>query len=155
MLLALALCLLAFGSASAQGDELDARTRAIAKDLQCPVCQNESVADSQAQLSQDMRRVIRQKLQEGQSPEQIKAYFVQIYGEGILLEPPKHGFGLLIWAQPFLVILVGALIIGLALSRWVRARPEPSTLPDVTDADVAAYEPMLREELERFEAQRG
>lgn len=155
LLLALMLVLFSVGTAGAQSSDLDARARAVGKELQCPVCQNESVADSPSQLAADMRGVIRQKLQEGQSPEQVKAYFVGLYGEGILLNPPKHGFGLLIWAQPLLVLVLGALILAFALSRWVRGREEAETLPNVTDDELAVYEPMLREELDRCEARRA
>ncbi len=102
---------------------VDAQVQAVASRLRCPVCQNESVADSPAELAAQMRALIRQKLDAGERPEHIIAYFVSKYGEWILLEPPRRGFLWLVWISPFAALLVGFLVGGGFLRRTVdRAR---------------------------------
>src|SRR5437667_11614893 len=74
---------------------LDQRVHDVASQLKCLVCQGESVADSPAILSQQMRGVIRQQLQSGNSEQEVIQYFVSCYGDRILLAPPWHGLSLL------------------------------------------------------------
>lgn len=87
--------------------DLDAQAQAIASRLRCPVCQNESVADSPSELSAQMRALIRAKLQAGESSDQIIAYFVAKYGEWILLEPPRRGILWLVWLAPVIALGTG------------------------------------------------
>ncbi len=154
LLLALLLLFLCSGTVLAES-RVDARVRHIASQLRCPVCQNESVADSQSDLAQNIRQVIREKVEQGESDQQILDYFVRIYGEQILMDPPKRGFGLLAWAQPVLVVLAGALVLALALNRWVRARPRAEPETDGDDPELQRYEAALDEELRRYRAGRG
>ena len=84
----------------AQADPLDDETRRIGKQLQCPVCSGASVADSPSDLAGQMRGVIRAKLEAGESEQQIVAYFVERYGDSVLIEPPRRGVGLLVWIAP-------------------------------------------------------
>src|SRR4051812_31503720 len=98
--------------AAVAADPLDDQVRAIARELRCPVCAGETVADSNAQISIQMRGLIRQKLEAGETPEQIKAYFVERYGEGILATPPAKGFTLGVWIAPIVALLVGLAIVG-------------------------------------------
>lgn len=96
----------------------DAEAREIASTLACPVCQGQSVLDSQSQLAGQMRELILQKLQAGESREAIVQYFADRYGEAILLDPPKRGFTLWVWAGPVLLAGIGvALLIGTLRSR--------------------------------------
>lgn len=115
---------------SAQGT--DAQAQAIAAQLRCPVCQNESVADSPAVLAAQMRALIREKLAAGESAEQITAYFVSRYGEWILLEPPRSGLTSLVWIVPPAVLLLGGVIAARFLRRTVRRLPlpHPSSTPE-------------------------
>lgn len=99
--------------------DLDAQARAIAARLRCPVCQNESVADSPAELAAQMRVLIRQRLDAGDTPDQIVAYFVSKYGEWILLEPPRRGVLWLVWIGPALALLAGLVIAAAFLRRTV------------------------------------
>ena len=101
-------------------DELDDRVRAIAKQLRCPVCAGESVADSNAQVSVQMRGIIREKLEAGESEAQIKAYFVERYGEAILLSPEARGFTLGVWVAPIVALLLGLVIVATVLRSWSR-----------------------------------
>src|SRR5439155_9881310 len=91
--------------------DTDPRVRAIAKDLQCPVCQNVSVADSPSGLARDMRAVIARQIDEGRSRDEIERYFVERYGEGILLRPSGGGFTGLVWLGPWLVLALGLVLV--------------------------------------------
>jgi len=97
---------------------LEARTSAVASQLRCPVCQGLSIQDSPSELAQSMRSLVRDQLAQGKSPDQVKAYFVSKYGEWILLSPPPHGFNLLAYAVPVLIVLGGGALITLAVRRW-------------------------------------
>ena len=97
---------------------LEARTSAVAAQLRCPVCQGLSIQDSPSELAQSMRSLVRDQLAEGKTPEQVKAYFVSKYGEWILLSPAPHGFNLLAYAVPVLVVVGGGALIVLAVRRW-------------------------------------
>lgn len=87
---------------------LDDQVRDIASQLMCPVCEGRPVSDSPSELASQMRAIIREKLQEGHSPDQIMAYFVDRYGESALAAPPPRGLGLIVWFAPVLAILGGA-----------------------------------------------
>jgi len=93
------------------------QTQLLAAELRCPVCQNLSVADSPSEMANQMRDVIREKLQNGESPDQILAYFVSRYGEWILLSPKREGFNWVAWLLPFGAILGGAGVIALVVRR--------------------------------------
>jgi cytochrome c-type biogenesis protein CcmH len=105
---------------------LEARTSAVASQLRCPVCQGLSIQDSPSDLSQSMRAVVREQLAQGKTPEQVKAYFVSKYGEWILLAPAAHGFNLLAYSVPLLVVLGGGAGIVIAVRRWTRPPVEPT-----------------------------
>ncbi|MCI0483281.1 MAG: cytochrome c-type biogenesis protein CcmH, partial [candidate division NC10 bacterium] len=85
----------AFGASSLEED-----VRQIAAELRCPVCQGLSVADSPSRMADQMRDLIRERLEAGESPEAVKAYFVERYGEWILLAPRREGFNLFLWILP-------------------------------------------------------
>lgn len=112
------------GAGTARADSvLDARTREIASSLRCPVCQGQSLQDSDAPLAGEMRDLIREKLRGGESAAEVRGYFVSKYGQWILLRPDPQGFVLTVYILPVLGILVGAAAILLAARRWVRAAP--------------------------------
>lgn len=126
----------------------EAAAREIARSLACPVCQGLSVADSPSQLATQMRGLILERLEAGDSREQIVQYFVDRYGEGILLEPPKRGFALLVWWVPVLGVLAGAAAVGLGLARWVRPRDDGVAAGEpLSPAALAVYLPRLEAEL--------
>jgi len=105
---------------------LEARTSVIASQLRCPICQGLSIQDSPSELAQSMRSLVRDQLAEGKSPDQVKAYFVSKYGEWILLSPPPHGFNLLAYVVPVLIVLGGGALIALAVRRWTAGSEVPS-----------------------------
>lgn len=100
---------------------LEARTSAIAATLRCPVCQGESIQESPSELAQQMRSVVREKLKAGESPDQIKSYFVSRYGEWILLEPKMTGFNVIIYVLPVVLIIGGLVFVVFLVRRWTRS----------------------------------
>jgi len=103
------------GSGPNSGQTIDDEALAIANELQCPVCQNVTVAYSGSQLAGQMRQLIHQKLEQGQSRNQIIQYFVTRYGDGILENPPKRGLTLLAWLLPVFGLALGLGVIGSVL----------------------------------------
>ncbi|MGH2654974.1 MAG: cytochrome c-type biogenesis protein [Actinomycetota bacterium] len=106
---------------------IEERVHRIASGLRCPVCQNLSVADSPSRLAGEMREAIGDRLRAGQSPAEIRAYFVDRYGEWILLSPRGQGLGLLPWLAPAAALAVGALAVGVVLMRRRREETSPVT----------------------------
>jgi cytochrome c-type biogenesis protein CcmH len=104
---------------------LEARTAQVASQLRCPVCQGLSIQDSPSELSQQMRAVVKAQLRAGKTPDEVKAYFISKYGEWILLEPKPHGFNILVYAMPVLLVLVGLGVIFFAVRKWTRP-PDPA-----------------------------
>ena len=129
--------------------DLDAKTRDVAKTLRCTVCQNESIWDSKADLARQMREVVRERLAQGQSPEEIQAYFQSRYGDYILLEPPKSGMNWLLWAGPFVLLCVGGIILYLVLRRWV-ARTPATRMEELPPLD-EVHRKRIEEELKSFD----
>ncbi len=97
---------------TAQDSVLEARLNNLAKELRCLVCQNETLADSRAELALDLRREIRDKMRQGLSDAQIKEYLTQRYGDFVLYRPPVKSATWLLWFGPFLLLI--AAIAGLA-----------------------------------------
>jgi cytochrome c-type biogenesis protein CcmH len=107
---------------------LDQHVHAVAAQLKCPVCQNESVADSPSWVAQQMRAVIRQQIQAGRSDQEIIQYFEQRYGNGIVWMPQWQGFGLLTWLVPVALLLVGASLVFFTLRDWQALAPYTGTI---------------------------
>jgi len=103
--------------------EVAARTKGIASQLRCPVCQGLSLQDSQSELSLQMKGVIREQIAAGKTDEQVIDYFMAKYGEWILLEPRARGFNLAVYLLPFIVLLGGIGVLYGSVKRWT-ARPE-------------------------------
>jgi cytochrome c-type biogenesis protein CcmH len=94
--------------------KLESRARAIASELRCLVCQNQSIDDSDAPLAKDLRILVREKLKEGASDADVRAFVVARYGDFVLLRPPVKPETLLLWAAPLLALIGGAAAIYLA-----------------------------------------
>ena len=108
---ALFLSLALFLAFQADADTIEDQVAEISGELMCPVCEGQSVAESNAQLARDMRAVIKTKLLEGNTKEEIMDYFVSSYGETILASPPPKGFSVILWLLPVLSVLIGGAII--------------------------------------------
>ena len=138
---------LLFLAVSAAGADLEAQVREIALQLRCPVCQGLSVGDSPSELAQEMRHLVREQLRQGKTPPEVLDYFVQRYGEWILLAPPKRGFNLIIWITPFALLPVGGIAVYLGARRWVRRSPTTPPAPPPVDS---RYRARLRRELDSY-----
>jgi cytochrome c-type biogenesis protein CcmH len=134
---AIALLLLAAGAARAvepaemlKDPALEARARAISKELRCLVCQNQSIDDSNADLAHDLRVIVRERLQAGDSDAQVKAYLVARYGDFILLDPPFKAKTLLLWAGPGALLILGAGVMVIAYRRRRAQASPPAALSE-------------------------
>jgi cytochrome c-type biogenesis protein CcmH len=126
-LLALLLALLA-GHAAAQGapdPATQARLKDLSEKLRCLVCQNQSLADSNADLAVDLRREIEAQVKSGRSDAQIVEFMVQRYGDFVLYQPPLKASTLLLWLGPFLLLAAAATFLIVALRRRRPARDDP------------------------------
>lgn len=99
--------------------ELEAQVRQIASKLRCPTCRALSVEDSRAGMAGEMRNLIREQLRAGKTPEEITAYFVERYGEWILLKPKAEGFNWTVWLLPILMLAGGLFFVFVTARRWV------------------------------------
>jgi cytochrome c-type biogenesis protein CcmH len=98
------------------------RVTALASEIQCPTCSGLSSAESDAAAAQAVRTEIRERLRDGQSPEEIRAYFVSRYGRGILLKPEAGGVAGLVWALPVALGLAAVAGLVATFRRWGRER---------------------------------
>jgi len=123
---------LALGASSSKGRRTQAqRVDHIAGQLRCPVCEGQTVADSNALISRDIRSVINEQVVAGRSDRQIISFIVRQY-PGTLLTPPATGVGVIVWALPVLAFIAALGALAMAFARW-RSRPGVA----VTDADRA------------------
>lgn len=101
------------------GEAREARFLALAEELRCLVCQNQSLADSNAELAGDMRAVLRRKIAEGESDEEIVAFMRARYGEFVSYRPPLRVGTLILWGLPFVVVGGGGVALWVG---WRRRR---------------------------------
>jgi len=111
---------------------LDKRVTALSQDLRCLVCQNQTIADSQAPLAIDLKNQIREKIGQGMSNDQIIDYMVQRYGDFVLYRPPVKAATLALWFGPAAILLLGLFMLFRYLAR--RRREQPADAP-LTDAE--------------------
>ena len=106
---------------------LEARARAISAELRCMVCQNQSIDDSNAELAKDLRLLVRERLTDGDTNEQVVNYIVSRYGEFVLLKPRFETKTILLWGAPLLLAVAGGLSLIVFARKWV-GRPTGSKL---------------------------
>ncbi len=136
-------------------DSIDNQVREISYLLMCPVCQGQTVAESNSELATQMRAIIKQKLEEGESKEEIIAYFVNRYGETILGAPPPKGANWLIWVLPALALLFGGAGIAIFLHKSKSEKGKRNTKAMFNEPQIQAeskYLEKLDEELKEFES---
>ena len=144
----LALLLLAFAAAAfGQAAEVEkpdpateGRLKTLAEELRCLVCQNQTIADSNAPLAVDLRNQIRTQIGQGASDDQIRDYMVQRYGDFVLYKPPFKATTVLLWVGPFVLVIGG---MGLLVAMVRRRRPER---PEVKPGRRKELEKLLDEE---------
>ena len=109
---------------------LEARAKALPRELRCVVCQGQSIDESNAPLAADMRRLIREQLEQGKSDDQVRDFFVVRYGTFVLMNPPVDSDTYLLWFGPLILVLVGGAVIGMTI---MRARRRLATEPAPED----------------------
>ncbi|MBI2866373.1 MAG: cytochrome c-type biogenesis protein CcmH [Chloroflexi bacterium] len=113
---------------------LEERARALDKRIICPVCPGETIDQTQAEIGKQMRALVREKLAEGWSDQQVLDFFAERYGPSILAQPPRQGFPLLAWLGPPLGLLLAVVVLGLVLRAMRRSaatlQPEPLPRPE-------------------------
>jgi cytochrome c-type biogenesis protein CcmH/NrfF len=97
--------------------QLEQRVQRIAAELRCLVCQNQTIADSNAPLAVDLRNQVREQLRAGRSEAQISAYMTERYGDFVLYRPPLKATTIVLWAGPFVALLVAAAMLARRLRR--------------------------------------
>lgn len=154
MLLALAVIVLFVGLVSSpvmaqepQPTPSDDEVNAIAKRMYCPVCENIPLDVCATTACEQWREMIREKLMEGWTEEEIFDYFVTLYGDRVLSEPPRTGLNWLIYVLPPVFLLIGVYVIVRGFRTW--KKPVESLAADAPDIDQDAYISRLEEELEK------
>jgi cytochrome c-type biogenesis protein CcmH len=107
---------------------LEARARHLSQELRCMVCQNQDIDDSEAPLAHDLRVLVRQRLEAGDSDQQVLDYLVARYGEFVLLRPRFEMHTLLLWGLPPLALIAGTVGLFLAMRRRRSADTDPERL---------------------------
>jgi cytochrome c-type biogenesis protein CcmH len=120
-----------------QDENLDKRVNALAVELRCLVCQNQTLADSNAPLAVDLRSQIREQLKAGKSEQEVVDFMVARYGDFVLYRPPFKATTVALWAGPFLILVFGAWL----LVRRIRKRPAAE--PELSDAERARAAKLL------------
>ena len=110
------------------GEEV--RFQQLTAQLRCPMCQNETLADSNAPIARDLRNQIFQLMRHGQTDAQIKQYLVERYSQFVLYDPPVARNTWLLWFGPLLILLVGAVVVAVTIAKRSRA-----ALPAVSSTD--------------------
>lgn len=123
----------------AENPQAEARLKALAVELRCLVCQNQTLADSNAPLAEDLRREVREMIAKNMSDQEIIDFLVERYGDFVLYRPPLRATTTLLWAGPFLLLGIGGAALVLALRRRQKTLPEVV----VSDADHARVEHLL------------
>jgi len=124
LLILLSLCLVsgvvAKDAQSTEDPRIEQRFKNLTQQLRCPVCQNETLADSNAELAKQMRDQIREQMKAGKTDDEIKAYLTQRYGDFPLYKPPVRPMTYFLWFGPFLLLIMGTA----ALFLFIRRRRE-------------------------------
>lgn len=128
--------------ATAQSSEIanpnpavEARLKGLAHELRCLVCQNQTIADSDAPLAVDLRKQIRGMIASGKTDDDIRAYMVERYGNFVLYKPPFSAATALLWAGPFLLLLIGVAVMVRLLRRRAPAPAAQATPSRQADLD--------------------
>ncbi len=127
----------------AEDPAIEARMLALATELRCLVCQNQSLAGSDSDFANDLRREIRIMLKEGKSDQEIRDFLVQRFGDFILFKPPVQSNTLPLWYGPAVLLLVGGVVLILVLRRRVK---QGVNFAPLSPADHQRAEALLREQ---------
>jgi cytochrome c-type biogenesis protein CcmH len=144
--------LLPFSAGAVQPDEmladpaLEARAREIGKELRCLVCQNESIDESNAELARDLRLLVRERIKQGESNDEVRAFVVQRYGDFVLLNPPVKPSTWILWYGPAGILLLG----GVGVLLYLRGRRKAAA---AMPAEAVPLDPEERKRLDALMAE--
>jgi cytochrome c-type biogenesis protein CcmH len=125
---------------------LEARARALSKELRCMVCQNQSIDDSEAPLARDLRILVRERLQAGDSDGQVIDFLVARYGEFVLLRPRFSWHTAVLWLGPAALLLVGGCAVLVLARRYrIKSAAAAEAQQGLTAAEVARLSDVLRD----------
>ncbi len=124
---------------------LEERVKAISYELRCLVCQNQTIADSNAGLAIDLRNQVRDMLKRGMSDTDIREFMVARYGDFVLYNPPVKNTTVLLWLGPLLMLVIA----GVLAIRVIRSRSKSSASQDLADSDMNRARAMLSESDEK------
>jgi cytochrome c-type biogenesis protein CcmH len=110
----------ATGAGALSEAEMESRLKDLFNQFRCPTCQGLSVKDSEAGFSVQIRNKIKDMLQSGATDDEIRAYFVERFGEWILRSPPRQGFNLLLWFLPGLAMAAGLVFLFYKSRQWAK-----------------------------------
>lgn len=111
--------------------EQEALYKELIEELRCLVCQNQNLADSNAELATDLRRKTYEMVRSGKQRDEIVSYMVQRYGDFVLYRPPVNNSTILLWGGPFLILLLGVVV----LFNFIRRQKQQSTTPKLSDEE--------------------
>jgi cytochrome c-type biogenesis protein CcmH len=132
------LLLLFAGLVMAQEDPaLEKRVAGLAHELRCLVCQNQTLADSNAPLAVDLRNQIREQLKAGRSESDVREFMVARYGDFVLYKPPFKASTLALWIGPFVLLVLGVWLL------WRRVSRRPAAPPPLSEAERARAAKLL------------
>jgi len=123
--------------------KIEQRMKALTEQLRCLVCQNETLADSRADLAEDLRRQIREQMKAGKSDQEILAFLTQRYGDFVLYNPPVKSTTYLLWFGPFILLIAGTGV----LYRYLKHRHELIKDKPLTAEERRRAADILRDEL--------
>ena len=92
-------------------ENIDERVKKLTLELRCMTCQNQSIYDSDAEFSNDIKKIVKRKLQEGKSERDIKKFLVERYGEYILFRPLMNYSNIFLWSFPFILLIIGLFFV--------------------------------------------
>ncbi len=154
LLVTLTVLLSAFGcTAQQQKQSLDEQAQEISRSLMCPICPGQTIDQSSSELSAQMRLLVREKLEQGETRDEILQFFVERYGEAVLAAPVKSGFNLIVWLTPILGIFIGGIILWVIIRRSVKGKDKFSTEllpPTPGDSHDERYRRQLEKDLKDF-----
>lgn len=111
----------------------EVRFQKLSSELRCPMCQNETLADSNAPIAHDLRRQVFEMIQAGKSDDEIKTYLVDRYSQFVLYKPPVEPSTWLLWFGPLVVLAAGAAVVAVQVRRRARQNPAATPANDTED----------------------
>ncbi len=124
--------------------EQEARAQELMRDFRCLVCQNQAISESHADLAGDMRAIVRERIAAGDDNDAVRQYFIDRYGDWVLLDPPLNRKTILLWAGGGVILLVGVGLIFIRMRRSTRAGAQGQTA--LSDTEKAELERLMREQ---------